>query len=96
MHTVELLRKGIKLAARLGYEVRQDWLGGTGGGACELRGRKILVLDLASGPGEQLDQVLDLLRGQPAMPALLVSHHLRELLALRKARDRWAIRDAPH
>jgi hypothetical protein len=85
MHTVELLREAINLAARLGYEVRQDWLGGAGGGACELRGRKILVLDLASGPAEQLDQVLDLLRGQPPGPGVVVSHELRGLLTLRKS-----------
>ena len=28
MHTVELLQEAMEAARRLGYEVRQDWLGG--------------------------------------------------------------------
>ena len=31
MHTVELLDEAVQAARRLGYEVRQDWLGGDGG-----------------------------------------------------------------
>jgi hypothetical protein len=58
MHTVQRLGEALQRAGRLGYEVRQEWLGGNGGGACELRGRKILFLDLALGPADQLDQVL--------------------------------------
>ena len=52
MHTVELLAEALNLAGRLGYEVRQEWLAGNGGGACELKGRKILFLDLALGPAD--------------------------------------------
>jgi hypothetical protein len=46
MHTVELLQEAVEAARRLGYEVRQDWLGGNGGGHCLVRGRKWLLLDL--------------------------------------------------
>ena len=62
MHTVEMLAEGLNLVKRLGYEVRQDWLGGNGGGACELKGRKILFLDLALGPADQLELVLTVLQ----------------------------------
>ena len=58
MHTVELLAEALNLAGRLGYEVRQEWLGGNGGGTCELKGRKILFLDLALGPADQLEMVV--------------------------------------
>ena len=49
MHTVEALEQALDLAQRLGYEVRQEWLGGNGGGGCELNGQKVLFLDLALG-----------------------------------------------
>jgi hypothetical protein len=41
-------------AQQRGYSVRCEWLGGAGGGACELRGRPWLFVDLALDPVEQL------------------------------------------
>jgi hypothetical protein len=58
MHTVEMLEIALKKARSLGYEVRAEWLGGCGG-ACEIKGRKWLFLDLALTPAEQLEQVLE-------------------------------------
>ena len=84
MHTVETLGQALDLAARLGYQVRHDWLGGTGGG-CVLMGRKVLYLDLALGPEDQLDQVLDTLRREPDAVGLPMPHELRNLLAVRKS-----------
>ena len=46
MHTVEMLEQALDLAARLGYTIRQEWLAGSGGGGCELKGRKLFFLDL--------------------------------------------------
>ena len=66
MHTVELLQEAVEAARRLGYEVRQDWLGGNGGGHCIVRGRKWLLLDVAQTADEQLDVVADALRGEAA------------------------------
>jgi hypothetical protein len=83
MHTVELLEHALDLLKPLGYEIRQEWLGG-GGGGCELRGRKVFFLDLALAPPEQLDQVVDTLRREPQATALPMPHQLRELLKLRK------------
>jgi hypothetical protein len=85
MHTVELLGQALDLARRLGYEIRQEWLDGDGGGGCILRGRKILFLDLALGPDEQLDQVLDALRHDADAPGLPMLCALRDLLAVRKS-----------
>ena len=56
MHTVELLEAALKLAEQQGFTVRQEWLGGRGGGPCEILGRKVLFIDLAISPLEQLDQ----------------------------------------
>jgi hypothetical protein len=67
MHTVDLLDQALALADSLGYRVRQEWLGGSGGGGCEIRGQKWLFLDLALTPVEQFSQVLDALRGDPRL-----------------------------
>lgn len=84
MHTVEILGHCLDLARRLGYEVREDWLGG-GGGGCILRGKRILFLDLALGPADQLDQVLDTLRHDTEAPQLPMPDAVRELIAVRKS-----------
>jgi hypothetical protein len=80
MHTVEILEQALELAGQLGYAVRQEWLAGSGGGACEVRGRKLLFLDLDLGVDEQLDQVLQALRGEPRAADGLAPPELRTLL----------------
>ena len=85
MHTVEMLGHGLDLAARLGYQIRQEYLSGNGGGGCELKGNKIFFLDLALDPAEQLDSVVDTLRRDGNALNLLMPHQLRELLAVRKS-----------
>jgi len=84
MHTVDLLEQALDLAGRLGYTVRQEWLAGSGGGCCELRGRKLLFLDLNLGPEERLEQVVDALRREPEAATLPMPHELRELVKVRK------------
>jgi len=85
MHTVELLQQALDLGERLGYKLRHEWLDGCGGGGCELKGRKVLFLDLALGPDDQLDQVLETLRREPDAADLPMPHQLRELLSVRKS-----------
>jgi hypothetical protein len=85
MHTVDLLERALALAERLGYRVRQEWLGGSGGGGCEVRGEKWLFLDLAVGPEEHLSAVLDALRGDPQVLTLAPEPELRQALGLRKS-----------
>jgi hypothetical protein len=65
MRTVEVLQAALRAAEQAGYQVRHEWLGGSGGGGCEVKGRKLLLLDLALGPQEQLEIVLDALRRDP-------------------------------
>jgi hypothetical protein len=84
MHTVELLEEAIATAKQVGYRVRQDWLGGSGGGDCEIKGQKWIFLDLAVGPLDQLDLVLSALRREPTAARVTMSHPLRSLLAVRK------------
>jgi hypothetical protein len=84
MHTVDMLEEALDLAARLGYTIRQEWLAGSGGGDCELKGRKLFFLDLDLGPAEQLEQVLEALRREPGAARLSMPQELRELLQVRK------------
>ena len=85
MHTVELLGHSLDLATRLGYQIRQEYLGGHGGGGCMLKGNKIFFLDLALGPADQLDSVLDTLRHDNDAQTLPMPSQLSELLAVRKS-----------
>ena len=84
MHTVELLEAAVKLATELGFQVRQEWLDG-GGGACELKGKRWLFIDLSLNTAEQLDQVLSALRGDPRAIDVAQLGPLRHLISQRKA-----------
>ena len=59
MHTVEALEQAIDSARRLGFQIRMEWLGGDGGGSCEIRAEKWIFIDLALNADEQLASVLD-------------------------------------
>ena len=85
MHTIELLETAIGIAESLGYRIRHEWLGGTGGGACEFGGRKWIFVDLALNVGEQLEQVVAALRSEPAIHTVDVPRDLRRFLDLRHA-----------
>ena len=63
MHSVQRMEAAIALAQRLGWKVRYEYLGEVGGGACEIGGQKWIFIDLALTPYEQLDQVIEALKG---------------------------------
>jgi hypothetical protein len=81
MLTVQLLNEALDAARRIGYEVRQDWMGGNGGGHCLVRGRRLLLLDVAQSSDEQLDIVADALRGEERVATLKISRSLAERIA---------------
>ena len=85
MHTVEFLEQALDLAKRAGYKIRQEWLGGEGGGGCELNGRKLFFLDLALTADEQLEQLIETFRRHPEVAQLPMPHTLRDLLEVRKS-----------
>ena len=85
MHTVELLEEALALAGECGFVVRQDWLNGSAGGACEFKGRRWLFVDLAQSPREQLEQVLSVLDELPHLSRAGAARQLQALLKLRKA-----------
>ena len=85
MHTIELLEQACAYAERLGYGIRQEILGGCGGGACEVAGKKWIFIDLSLTPHEQLDQLAEALRSDPAIHAQPVPPALIGLLGIRGA-----------
>lgn len=84
MHTVELLEEAIEVARRLGYHVRVEPLEGHAG-YCVVAGKKLLLVDLAAGPAERLDTVLDALREDAAIEPGDLSPTLQRLLGRHKA-----------
>jgi hypothetical protein len=85
MHTVELLEQAIAEAERRGIIVRQDWLSGSVAGACELKGRRWLLIDLALTPREQLDLVQEALRQFPEPATASLPSRAPSPFPLRKA-----------
>lgn len=79
MHSLDLLDEAIQAARAIGVGVRQEWLDG-GGGACRIKGRPWVFVDLAQSTAEQLDQVCEALRAEPATGDLNLSPALRRLL----------------
>lgn len=85
MHTIELLEQALDAATEAGWVVRHEWLNGASAGACEIKGRRYVFVDLALSPREQLDQVLDALAQAELLPSLLEFPQLESLLQRRKA-----------
>ena len=84
MHTVELMDSLCTLAEHLGYTLRQEWLGGTGGGKCEMGGRRYIFIDLALSILEQQEQVAAALQDDPAIFTVSLAPAVKRALGLRK------------
>ena len=80
MHTVYAMEQATEFAERLGFRIRQEWLGGTGGGACEFNGQKWLFVDLALNVIEQLEQVVLAIRHDSNLGLVQPPASLRKLL----------------
>ena len=57
MSLITQLEQSIESARQQGYDIRFDWFGGTGGGICQVNGKKVLFIDLALSPVEQLERI---------------------------------------
>ena len=66
MSLITQLEQSIESARHQGYDVRFDWFGGTGGGICQVNGKKVLFIDLALSPVEQLERVRLALGSDPS------------------------------
>ena len=80
MRTLELLDYMVDLARRLGYEIREEWLDGIGGGACELKGKRIMFVDQSLPPSERVQQLARSLRGIVDLEKIYILPEARTLL----------------
>lgn len=85
MAMMALLNEAIRLLQECGYTIRQEWLDGSGGGACAVKGQKLFFLDLALSPQEQLELILNTLREECGVSQLRVSPSLANLLKYPKS-----------
>ena len=80
MRTLELLDYLTELARRLGFEIREEWLDGHGGGACQIKGQKILFVDQSLPPSDRIDQVARSLKGCEELAKIYLLPEARDLL----------------
>ncbi|HEY2147769.1 MAG TPA: hypothetical protein VGH32_07515 [Pirellulales bacterium] len=80
MDSVELLEEAMRAVRQIGFEIREECLGVSGGGACVVHGRKMLFLDLNNSPRQRLDQVLAALRSDPKSGEVVMTTTLRRVL----------------
>lgn len=85
MGTVELYASVKRFAEELGYQVREENLGGVGGGACEVAGRKCLFVDIAFSSAQQLDEMIESLQRQPEIYSVAIPSELQPLFGIRRA-----------
>ena len=85
MGTIEQIDQLIKIAEQLGYRIRYDYFGGTGGGICEFSGTKWLFLDLAMNSAEQLEQLQIKLANEPLLETIDVAENIKRDLLNRAA-----------
>ena len=80
MHTVELFEHLVDVARHLGYQIRHEYLGGVGGGRCEVGGKKWIFVDLALNSSEQLDQLVEAIQEDPAIHTLRLPERIARLM----------------
>ena len=85
MHTIEKLERLKELAEDAGYTIRQEWLGGVAGGACQFAGRKWIFIDLSLSVIEQLEQVTAALDSDPVAATFAGAFSATSRPVLRKA-----------
>ena len=73
MSTIQKIDRLTAIAEKLGYQVRYDYFGGTGGGICEFAGKKILFIDLALTSSEQLERLQATLAKDPLLSGALAN-----------------------
>ena len=85
MSTIEQIDQLIEIAHQLGYRVRYDYFGGTGGGVCEFSGSKFLYMDLALTSTEQLEVLQKALSNEPLLSTVNADETLKQDLSRRAA-----------
>ncbi len=76
MHSVELLEQALETVKKLGYQVREECVGGNGGGSCVVRGQKSLFLDPMLDIPDRLELVCQALQEELANNPVPLSKEL--------------------
>ncbi len=84
MNSLTLLEESFRIARRLGYLIRQEWIG-SGGGLCQWRGRRWIFVDLSQTVPEQLALVTEILSRDSRLQEVAMSQALRAYLNSRRA-----------
>ena len=77
----------LAVAEEIGLDIRKEPLGGTGGGLCVLRGRRILFVDTAADLEERYDAVLAALAPLPALDQHFLPPEIRDDIDRQRATD---------
>lgn len=85
MSIIQQIDQLVDIAEQLGYRIRYDYFGGTGGGVCEFSGNKWLFLDLALSSAEQLDLLKITLANEPLLATVNVDKEIKRELSQRAA-----------
>lgn len=68
----------VHLIEQLGIEVRQERLGGSGGGLCRIRGQRVVFVDLDADAATRLDRCVEALAAVPEAAEVYINPDLRE------------------
>jgi len=82
MSAVLQLERLLALAEQMGYRIRYENFGGSGGGRCEFGGQRYLFIDLSLNTLEQLELVRSALGQDPGLPLANLPVALRSDLGL--------------
>ena len=63
---------------RLGYQVRNEPLGGDGGGSCTVRGRPVVFVDTDADIATRIARCIEALAGHSSVDAMYLPPALRE------------------
>ena len=69
-----------EIAQQLGYRIRYDYFGGSGGGPCEFSGKRWLFIDLALNSIERLELLREAIVDEPAVEMLDLAASERDWL----------------
>jgi len=81
----------LRLFEQLGVEVRQERLGGSGGGMCRIRGRRVVFVDLDADAATRIDRCVEALAAVPEAATIYIAPDLREQMD----RIRWVLPNKP-
>jgi len=70
----------LELLSRLGVSVRFERMAGSGGGLCEVRGRRMVFVDLDADIATRLERSVEALAACPELETVYVPPAIRELI----------------